>query len=78
MSRYCMNCGVHMAGDSTGYPWRDVPVVLYCDDGVDGDFEGQLFILECPHCGHQQIDLTGQYGNLPLTEDVDDDDEQAI
>ena len=65
MSNYCVNCGERPAEWGMG-------AMIYFDDGVDGDHGGTLCIEVCPECNHQQIDVSGQYGDLP-TEDDDAD-----
>lgn len=67
MSNYCMNCGEAVS------EWRDGTMV-YFDDGADRVNEGTLSIVVCPYCDHQQIDVSGQYGDLPV-EDNDEADE---
>lgn len=77
MSRYCMNCGERVGGPVLENWKSGASVFFECGDYTGGSYEheGTLEVEVCPFCNHQQIDVSGQYGNLPLTED--DDDEQA-
>lgn len=66
MSNYCMNCG-EWVSELGNTDWRE-GASLYFDDGVDGQHEGILHVVVCPFCDHQQIDVSNQYGNLPVSE----------
>lgn len=71
MSNFCMNCGERV-GDVEEDDWRE-GAMLYFDDGVDGQHEGILHVVVCPFCGHEQIDVSNQYGDLPVSEANDGD-----
>lgn len=76
MSRYCMNCGVRV-GESVMKRFNSGASVFFeYGDYTGGSYEheGTLEVEVCPFCNHQQIDVSGQYGDLPV---VEEDDGQA-
>lgn len=72
-----MNCGARVGGPVFENWVNGASVFFEYGEYIGSSYqhEGQLEVIACPFCSQQQIDLTGQYGDLPLTEGEEDDQE---